>query len=398
MGMDSVSPGSSSGAAIHFVQIGNQIRGIFHRSDHPSLFDVWDISANRASFTANLQDIMKDFNEGTIPEERRIVTQKFRDLLFPRGVADAERARDSMENFVAAHVTPGSPPPAQSAPSFYVRMLAVTGDPVPTVPFGLYPISSAATLTEPDLGHLGFFFRIENPLDIQSYDSDGTCIRKWFLVYAESGAEELAKAADALTKNVFSQWPRNGSFRHFSTMKGEVGFRNWIWSDSDDEPVAAIFILGHHGEEDGISRIVLNDGDILKVNDIRRIFKKPSIAILNACGTALAGADGFVRAFNTGNVTAVVATKYEIAPAMAVQFAQCLNQQVAKVQPPQAPTLNLSYAVFEATQCLRKMKPFRADDPTRDEPGAKPWGARALAYSLIGNGGLMLCTPEEVQP
>jgi hypothetical protein len=396
MGIDSVSPSLASDAALHLVQVGTRVSGIFHRSDKPFLFDIWDVSPDRTLFVTALRDVMKEFIEGKESNDRLIAAEKFADAIFPPDMADARRVRANLNNYINSHITSGSPPPAQRALSFYVRMLAITGNPVPAVPFGLYPITEFTSQGDPELSYLGFYFRIENPLEIQSYEFDGNCIKRWVLVYSDKGPEELTHAALALSANVISKWPSNGSFHHFATMRGEEGFGKWIRTKTGDDPEAAIFILGHRGEEDGISRIILNDGDILKPNDVRRVFQRPSVAILNACGTAMAGAEDFVRAFNSGNVTAVIATKYEVAPAMAVQFAQCLNEQIANttLSSPGSTTTNLSYAVFDAAHCLRKEKAFRMDDPTKTVPGAVPWGARALAYSLIGNGGMMLCMPE----
>jgi len=102
----------------------------------------------------------------------------------------------------------------------------------------------------------------------------------------------------------------------------------------------------------------------------------------------------FIGRLNSANVGAIVTTKHQIPYKMAAQFTGCLVSAMTSQTVSTPTSSNVSYAVFDAVQCLRKEKEF--DERYVDRLLEKPaWGARALAYTLIGNGGLMACPPRK---
>jgi len=107
----------------------------------------------------------------------------------------------------------------------------------------------------------------------------------------------------------------------------------------------------------------------------------PSLAIINACGTAQSGATEFVSEFNSQGVVSVIATSTEVEPEMAGKFLSVLVDLLRSNQATRNYTI--STARFEAVRKLSAMP----------DPNGTPYGARALAFVLVGNGALTLCVP-----
>ena len=103
----------------------------------------------------------------------------------------------------------------------------------------------------------------------------------------------------------------------------------------------------------------------------------PSVAILNGCGTARPGAANFIRQLNLHGIQAAVATVTEVDGTTAGVFMDCFAGAIEQTRISGADTIALSAAYGEAVQCAYEKRE-----------------ARALWYSLIGNGSLKICVPK----
>jgi|GEM_PF-1052220 len=373
-------------AALHVVTSGSEVKGILHVAGPTSKYTVWTVSDDIHPFLDSLRDVMKRFEDAAAEDEgeRAAAAIDFRDSLFPNE-PKARRAREIFETFLSAHIKGVNPPKAKDAPSLFVRMLAVTGSAVPSVPLGLYPLPRIMGDQRQDLRYAGFFFRVEAPLPIQSYDAGSGCIAQWYGILSNTMAKELVGAAARLRKKALREWAQG---KVFPASAGEGGFSSWM-RNQGAEKNAVLYVLGHHDDEGG--PISFADSDVLRVSDVKRVFPEPSVAILNACGSVRAGSDQFVRAFNAANVEAVIATKHQIAATMAVQFTEYLLTELRSDAA--SSQSNISVAFFDALQSLREDKAYNEITGEDDETSSR-WGSRVLAYSLLGNGGLMVCAPD----
>lgn len=397
MGLDSVhaaetdNHGRIPGAAMHFVAVGSDVRGVLHIDGAPKgeEFLAWPLGLRLKDFLAKITRLTDGFGKpGNSAEERWEKANELRDTLFPERFNLAANARDRFGEFLDRHASL-VPPKGAQAKSVFVRLHGNVADALGNVPIALYPVRKSRRKDE--LDYLGFFLRVENPLEIQNYDRPTACLNKWFLAFSNVGQVELKAAGTWVEQNVLSSWQNYKWFPTFAKEEDSTrNFKVWAGTKADDAlPEAVIYILGHHDGTPGKNRLVLNGDDELWVDDFKRTFAKPSVAILNACGTAGPAAGEFVRVLNRNNVGAVIATKYQIPFEMAAQFTGCLAKYI--VAPSDLSNFNLSYAFFDALHCLRIETPF--DETLEPMPGEPAWAGQALAYSLIGNGGMPVCSP-----
>ncbi len=113
----------------------------------------------------------------------------------------------------------------------------------------------------------------------------------------------------------------------------------------------------------------------------------PSVAIIDACGTANPGAFEFVREFNSHGVNAVVASSVDINGRMGGVFLGMLADALDRNKSDLSYTLDR--AVFDAATKLRIEPDIAGGNPP------KKYGPRALLFDLVGNGNLRVCTPPE---
>ena len=155
-------------------------------------------------------------------------------------------------------------------------------------------------------------------------------------------------------------------------------FGDWLGQRTSDHQSTAVFILSHHDT----NKLVFDpDSEVPAVfsTSIERRFAVPSLAIINACGTAEPGAFDFVRELNRAGVNSIIATNTEVDGAMAGLFASILMELLHEHA--NDPNYTLDLAKFDAVNALSK------------SPAASPYGSRALIFSLLGNGNVKVCTP-----
>jgi hypothetical protein len=109
---------------------------------------------------------------------------------------------------------------------------------------------------------------------------------------------------------------------------------------------------------------------------VERKFQSPSIAIVNACGAAAAGAASFINQLHLAGFEAIVGTALTVDPVMAGQY---VHELVGALRARgEARNYTLSAAHDDAVRSLMKT-----------------YGPRALLYTLVGNGSLRLCAADK---
>lgn len=156
-------------------------------------------------------------------------------------------------------------------------------------------------------------------------------------------------------------------------------FGTWIGTESIEKQSTALLILSHYENES----LTFDHKVFVSPSAIIKRFQSPSFAVVDACAAAGPGADGFVKRLNESGFEAVIATTTTVTPIMAGQYFNLLAKQSEKHKGETDYTI--SKAHFDAVHELRgaSSKP--------GTPGASAYGAKALIYSLWGNGSLSLC-------
>jgi hypothetical protein len=161
-------------------------------------------------------------------------------------------------------------------------------------------------------------------------------------------------------------------------------FKNWLALEEEGQSTNldsyAVMILSHHENN---SLFIDRSISSIFAPIIAMTFGTPSIAIINACGTANPGAFEFVKDFNNHGVFTVIASSVEVDARMAGDFLKSLVDEINDHASDQ--TYTIDRGVYDALLSLRN----QLDDS--DTP--VPYGARALVYGLIGNGNVRFCVP-----
>jgi hypothetical protein len=363
-------------AAVHFVRLdSDQVLGVFRRNDwEAGRFETWRLGRTAGQLREYFENtLLPAFSAATAEQELEARGTEFYNLLFPlpgpRDAADAGRARTEFETFVREHME-GEAASAREhlqTPSIFIRMLTQDDNSIQLVPLGLL----AVKVNQGPPEFLGFHFRIETPLAIQNYQRSTTCISTWALAVppARGDLQEMRTRFDeSLTDFTKGAQYFYESMKDFGTYLGT----------GKEESAAAVAVLSHHNK----NQIFFSSSDLILSTAVNRDFTKPSIAILDGCGTGSPGAVDFIDKLNNRGITSVIATSTEIRPEIAADFMRCLASELNEHRA--APDYRLSYAYLNTIECLKGR--------SMQEGGAK-YGPLALTYSLLGNGDLKLCVP-----
>ncbi len=372
-GFDSLRLGSETAtahqpdAALHFLQLESErVIGVFRRKSWPEgEFKTWPLGKQ----TGELADY---FEKTMIPAFGKAVNDaqlaqrgsELYNLLFPDDSREGKEARAAFEKMFADSRA-GAPP------SLFVRMLPQSSRSMLLLPLGLIAV-------KPDNGpqeFAGFRFRIETPLSIQNYQPESACISSWAVVMP-SDSGDLKEVRNSVTKHLPAL---REQAQYFYDRMSEFG-TGYIGQGEEETPTA-LLVTSHHDR----NQLSFDSQDILTSAAVRRQFKKPSVAILNGCGTGGAGAVDFIRQLNSRGVAAVIATSAEIRSAIAADFLNSLFDVIQ--QNKSKADFTLSQAYFETLQSLSD----------KDQDGVK-YGPFALTYALMGNGNLRICQPARRAP
>src|SRR5205807_1368181 len=152
---------------------------------------------------------------------------------------------------------------------------------IPLIPLGLMMTPRANG--PPDF--LGYHFRIESPLPVQNYQPVQACISNWVLVRPPAGSD-LDAARSRFDENLAGfnsgvQYPYE-RITEFSN--------SYAGSGVEAEPTV-VTVISHHDN----GAIWYDPQDLMLYSGLQRHFDKPSVAILDNCGSSgSGGVAGFV--------------------------------------------------------------------------------------------------------
>ena len=378
-GVDSLKVASETApfpdAALHFLELGpGRVIGVFRRNDTPeSEYFTWPLNRSPGDLRSYLSDWVRAFVATRSDEaELRKRGLGLYNVLFPPDDPQADRARSAWEAFIRPHLGKDTNASEYRPPSIFVRLIQQVPDPPLLIPLGL----TAVSLDNSPATFLGFLFRIETPLDIQSYRSDNNCLSRWVTVVTDPPGDDALRKATSRIERWVPIWEELAS-KPFKDMRD---FGDWIGERQTELRPTAIVILSHHAN----NRIWSNPEMLVLSSDVMRKFSAPSIAVLSGCGTGGPGAVDFVRRFNRNGIGTIIATSTEVDPYMAGDFLNELAKILVENQGNER--FNLGVAYFKTIQIMRTKTP---------PDGNAPYEARVLEFTLLGNGNVRLCPPNK---
>jgi hypothetical protein len=383
-GIDSLriaAAGSSSpfpNAALHLIQLdSSHLVGVFKCNSctdpQDQSYKTWQIDGTAEQFSAYLSGTnLFDFENSTTDAEYLQHGQELYLKLFRDGpTGQLAPAEANFRKFILQNTqSPKSP-----APSIFVRLLPGSTAPLFLVPLGLMAV--------PDTEYyIGRYFRIETPFETQSYDAPPACISQWVLLVPPDspGSEDPMQKVREPVQGWISSFA--GWKDHAVVYSNLTDFTTWLRGKKAKAGSSAVLILSHHD----LDRIYFQEGQqAIESANVLRPFARPSLVILNGCGTAKPGASDFLRSFNRDGVPTAVATSYAVDAHMAGLFAARLLDHLAERS--KDASYGIGKARFDAMQ----------DVGDAINPDTKqPYGPRALVFTLVGDGSVRVCLPPPV--
>lgn len=371
LALDKDTPATS----LHFFDFdSNRAIGVFRSKNGDYL--TWSIANLTDSLGSFIEKILlKNFEKEVSDDAIRQTGFELYNLLLPTGHPDADEARNEIQELTAQRIKMSGS--LADAPPFMIRIATSNPSEAFFVPLGMIAVP-----IEGQKYFLGDYFRVASPLPFQNYQPVQTCVSRWVMLMAphdDQSPKELVAARDELR-----DWAN--ACRGADCIDSIPKFETWIGAPTIEKQSTALLILSHYEDES----LTFDHKEFVSPSAIIRHFQSPSIAVVDACAAAAPGADGFVKRLNESGFEAVVATTTTVTPIMAGQYFNLLAEQLKNHKG--EPDYTISKAHFDAVHELRKAQ----SNP--GTPGASPYGAKALIYSLWGNGNLSLCplTPSTV--
>lgn len=207
------------------------------------------------------------------------------------------------------------------------------------------------------------------------------CPTNWYVALPRrpSYAGALQEAYDGV-REIATRWPN--AFKEQSNSFTDL--KTWF-DPKNDEPQPQVFaFIGHHGS----TRLFFErDTGGMTVENMRRDFGGTSIAILNACDSAMGHINdsNLVGHLAKSNVASVISTTSTISGHLAAAYMQCMDRVLSLPR-----TLTIGQAHALTTQCLRNRGPARPVSNVKDFSG------NALKYILVGNPHQAVCAPQKL--
>jgi hypothetical protein len=248
------------------------------------------------------------------------------------------------------------------------------------VPFGL----ARTQVTSGQRDFVGFHVLVQTPLEVQNYMLPSACVSKWTVLVppATLNGNPLVQAREQFGPWIERLRKSSNDVKIYEDLKT---FGEWLnpADPGQERESSALLILSHH---EANSIFFDQDVDAISATNMTRLFASPSIAIINACGTANPGAFEFVREFNRNGIYTVLASSIEVDARLGGAFSKLLAERLESGKT--RPAYNLELAVFDALTELSKVS---------DEYGvdSHPYGPRALIFTVLGNGGVRACIPSQ---
>jgi len=395
-GIDSLKVLASNGAvpdaAVHFVELGEKVKGIFRVKDWPrDRFEDWTLSIDPKRFRKQLAaTYLKPLGAASSEETLGSLGVQFFDFLFPEEGPEGKKnsARNEFQKFVETNSKGNQYP--DDAKSIFIRMIQQGNNPPLLIPLGLLALETKDS-GKAKIKFLGSYFRIEAPLEFQDYQQPKLCIARWVTVLPPGDTGDAT--LDAAKKDVeakLAKWSKKEEA--FLFMKTFAEWNKSMETTQQQSSGAALVVLSHHDEDKLYFYALSSPRDApLTPSAVKRELQQPSVAILNGCGTAGPKGSVMLRQFNKNGFMTIIATSTEVNGHMAGAFLKFLTSELEGVEKGKHITVSRAY--------FRALKKLSMDSPPPDprKPGAgiggvPSYGARALQFSLLGNGGLTLCS------
>ena len=354
--------------SLHFFDFdSNRAIGVFRSRNGDYL--TWPI-ANLTDSLGNFIEkvLLKNFDKEVSDAAFQQTGYELYNLLLPAKDPDAGKARSEIQELIAQRIKMSGS--LADAPPFMIRVATFN----PTEAF-FVPLGMIAVPVDGQKYFLGDYFRVASPLPFQNYQPAQTCISRWVMLMAphdDQSPKELVEARDQV-----GAWAN--ACKGTDCIDSIPKFETWVGTNTIETQSTALLILTHYENES----LTFDHKEFVSPSAIIKRFQSPSFALIDACAAAAPGADGFVKSLNESGFEAVVATTTTVTPIMAGQYFNLLAKQLEKHK--SEADYTISKAHFDAVQELKATtsKPGTA--------GASPYGAKALIYSLWGNGTLSLC-------
>lgn len=353
--------------SLHFFDFdSNRAIGVFRSKSGDYL--TWSIPNLTDSLGSFIEKVLlKNFAKEVSDDAIRQTGYELYNRLLPAGHPDADKARSEIQERTAQRLKMSGS--LADAPPFVIRLATLN----PVEAF-FVPLGMMAVPIEGQKYFLGDYFRVASPLPFQNYQPAETCISRWVMLMAphdDQSPKELVDARDEL-----KDW--STACRGDDCIDSIPKFETWFGEPTIEKQSTALLILSHYENES----LTFDHKEFMSPSGIIRQFRSPSIAVVDACAAAAPGADEFVKRLNESGFEAIVATTTTVTPIMAGQYFNLLAKQLEKHKGESDYTI--SKAHFDAVQELKAQS-----DPA--VKGTFPYGAKALIYSLWGNGSLTLC-------
>jgi len=385
-------------AAIHYVSFGEDlpVTGVFHdNSWEKDRFIVWQHNQTAKDFSKFIsENFMKNIASGATDNNLLVRGEDLFLFLFPKDVTSIDGTKTKIHKHVRDFLLPylqAKPPPVDNVPSLFVRMIRVAPSPSLPIPLGLIAmrLDEAKGIKTKDNGRfLGDYFRIESPLEVQTYASFDNCLSRWVMVLPPGNTDDDA-INQALTQlgDTIENWRDMKEALPFDRM---TPFADWINRtavfDGEDLPTTLITLSHHNQNSLYFYKNDFEDDDPLQKSKINRKFAQPSVAILDGCGTGGEGALELIRELNYRGFSTIVAAPAEIKGYMAGSFLKVFADEIAASDPAKGETIGKVF--WKSIQQLKKAKP-------EGVPLAVDYGAKAHLFSLLGNGEVPICAPRK---
>jgi hypothetical protein len=358
-------------AALHFIELDSATTvGVFRDNAWPAgRYVSWSLGKSTKTIRNYLQQtLLPDFDRATNETELIPVGKALFNLLFPS--TDARDARDAREAFAEFIRSQTGKRDAANPPSIFVRVLSDDRDDPPfLVPLGLmvHDINGQKDF-------LGFHFRMQTPLQIQDYQPHIRCIANWVVLAPPANASGVPKELnDALEQ--FSHWHDKWEFKPITNIPALI---EWAEEDIGEKMPLSLFLLAHQDS----NTLYFANSPRLQSEGILRRFKTPSVAIVNGCSTSAPGSSAIVEKLNSRGVSTVIATAAKVHPRLAGDFFSVLGDYLTTDTSGEAYPLGVAH--FLTLQKLRRMAPSGTETA---------YGAKVLAYELLGNSNVRVCSP-----
>ena len=229
--------------------------------------------------------------------------------------------------------------------------------------------------------YLGERFALSLSLTDQDYSASRPCPRDWYLALPEKSQLNdmaLIKALDGL-KPMAAGWQT-----HVKPQTLDLSpLRAWLYAP-DESSKNLPFVLSYLGHHASNRLSLVKDTTGIGPSVINRNFQGSSIAILNACDTAMdeINVGTLIGSLAGRRVAAIVATTSPIGGDLAGDYMVCMSSVLAEHQD----DLTIGQAHALTTRCLFAK--------TGGKPGLFNYSGSALKYLLIGNPFQHICAPD----